>query len=307
MSKNKLLIVIVGPTAVGKTSLCVQVAKAFDCEVVSADSRQFYREMAVGTAKPTLEEMEGVPHHFVDFLPVENEMSAGSFETLALKKIDELFQEYDIAILTGGSGLYINAVCDGMSEMPTPPPEIRNELMKELETNGLEKLLEELEEKDPEYFNQVDQNNHQRVVRALEMIRFSGKPFSSFRVGQKKERDFSILKIGLTMDRKELYHRIDARVDIMLQNGLEDEMRELYPKKNLNSLQTVGYKEFFGSLDGEYDWEEAIRLVKRNTRRYAKRQLTWFNKDEDIRWFHPKDLNKVIAYIKQSIILAKNL
>ena len=297
MLKNNLLIVVVGPTAVGKTTFSIQLAKTYQCDVLSADSRQFYKEMTIGTAKPTPGEMSGVKHHFIDFLPVEGEMSAGNFEIVALRKLEELFSQSPKAILTGGSGLYVQAVCHGMSEMPSPPVEIRSLLMQELKTKGLEILLLELKEKDIEYYNKVDRSNHQRVVRALEMVRFTGKPFSALRSGPSADRNFNIVKIGLEMDRDLLYERIDRRVDEMIEGGLEEEVKKLYPKKHLNALQTVGYKEYFDFMDGKYSREEAIRLIKRNTRRYAKRQMTWFKKDDEIAWFTPDEVENAIDYI----------
>jgi len=297
LENNNFLIVIVGPTAVGKTALSVELARQLDCEILSADSRQFYMEMNIGTAKPTEAEMAGVCHHFVDFLPVEQTMSAGQFEEMAIEKLDEIFQNQHISILTGGSGLYINAVLNGMSEMPSPPNEIRDALMKELETIGLDELLKELKDCDHDYYEKVDKKNHQRVVRALEMIRYTGKPFSSFRMGKKAERNFQTIKIGLEIPRDELHERINKRVDRMIEVGLLSEVKRLFAKRELNALQTVGYKEIFDFLDDKYDWEEAIRLLKRNTRRFAKRQMTWFKKDEETKWFHPTQLNEMHEYI----------
>jgi tRNA dimethylallyltransferase len=256
--------------------------------------------MRIGTARPTLDEMKNVPHHFIDFLSVREEMSAGSYESAANNKLNEIFLKNDKTVLVGGSGLYVQAVCEGMNEMPEPPTEFRNQLIKEWKENGLEVLQKELKDSDREYYHQIDQDNHQRVIRALEMIRFTGMPFSNFRTGQKKKRNFHILKIGLEMERDQLYDRINRRVDIMLENGLEEEARDLYHLKNLNALQTVGYKEFFDCWDGKYDREEAIRLIKRNSRRYAKRQMTWFKKDEEIDWFNPNELEKIVELIDQS-------
>lgn len=301
LSAANFLIIIVGPTAVGKTAFGVRVAQRLNGEVLSADSRQFFREMTVGTAKPTPEEMQGVPHHFIDFLPLEAEMSAGDFEMMALEKLRDLFGKSPVAVMVGGSGLYIKALCEGMSDMPRAPKEIRDQLMTELEQEGLEKLLSELERKDPEYFAQVDPHNHQRVVRALEMIRHTEEPFSRFRTGEKSRRNFEIIKIGLEMDREALYERINQRVDAMLKNGLKEEATRLYPKRHLNALQTVGYQEIFDFLDGQHRWEEAVRLIKRNTRRYAKRQMTWFKRDPDVKWFHPEDFEAVMTYLKSQI------
>jgi len=294
--------VIVGPTAVGKTAVCIELAKKYDCSIISADSRQFFRQMNIGTAKPTPKEMHGVKHHFIDFLNVDEEMSAGRYEEMVLKTLTNLFQTRKMAILTGGSGLYVQAVCKGMSSMPVVPKEIREKLMLELETNGLQHLLEELRIKDPDYYEYVDKNNFQRIVRALEMIRYTKKPFSSFRDRQSSARDFQIIKIGLELEREKLYKRIDERVDQMLEKGLLKEIEGLYPLRHLNSLQTVGYKEFFAYFDGEHDLKEATRLVKRNTRRYAKRQLTWFRKDEEIIWFRPGQVQDIMKHIDQSVV-----
>jgi len=294
--------VIVGPTAVGKTAVCIELAKKYDCSIISADSRQFFRQMNIGTAKPTPKEMHGVKHHFIDFLNVDEEMSAGRYEEMVLKTLTNLFQTGKMAILTGGSGLYVQAVCKGMSSMPVVPKEIREKLMLELETNGLQHLLEELRIKDPDYYEYVDKNNFQRIVRALEMIRYTKKPFSSFRDRQSSARDFQIIKIGLELEREKLYKRIDERVDQMLEKGLLKEIEGLYPLRHLNSLQTVGYKEFFAYFDGERDLKEATRLVKRNTRRYAKRQLTWFRKDEEIIWFRPGQVQDIMKHIDQSVV-----
>lgn len=301
MSDHNFLIVVAGPTAVGKTAFCVRLGQQLGCDVISADSRQFFKEMSVGTAKPTFIDLKGVPHHFLDFLSIEEEMSAGSFEMLALEKLEELFVRRNVAILTGGSGLYIKAVCEGMSDMPAPPPGIRDELMQTFEMEGLEKLLEELKEKDRDYYEKVDRSNHQRVVRALEMIRFTGEPFSSYRSGFKADRDFSMIKIGLEMDREMLYDRINRRVDQMLAAGLVEEVKSLYEKRYFNALQTVGYKEFFDFLEGKHDFEEAVRLVKRNTRRYAKRQMTWFKKDSGFHWFRPDQFEAVVEFLKERI------
>lgn len=297
MSARKFLIVVVGPTAVGKTAFCVGLAKRLNSEVISADSRQFFKEMSIGTAKPTSTEMRDVPHHFIDFIQVNEEMSAGSFETLALDKLDEIFSSRQSAILTGGSGLYIKAVCEGMNDMPAVPAGIRDQLMNELKHDGLGKLLEELKKKDPDYYGKVDKDNRQRVVRALEMIRFTGEPFSQFRTGEKAERDFEIIKIGLEVERDKLYERINLRVDQMLANGLLEEVQSLYGKRHFNALQTVGYKEFFDYMEGKHGFDEAVGLVKRNTRRYAKRQMTWFKKDKEIHWFHPGQDDEIARFL----------
>ncbi|HSI91166.1 MAG TPA: tRNA (adenosine(37)-N6)-dimethylallyltransferase MiaA, partial [Adhaeribacter sp.] len=284
-AKSKFLIVVAGPTAVGKTDLSIRLAKHFKTVILSADSRQFFRELNIGTAKPTPEEQQGVTHYFIDSHSISEEYNAGQFEADALELLDRVFKEKDVAILTGGSGLYVRALCEGMDEMPEVAPEIREELNRKLETEGLETLCQQLEKLDPEYFAQVDKANPQRVVRALEVCMASGKPYSFFRNQQRKPRPFGIIKIGLTRPREELYQRIDLRMDQMLAQGLLEEAKSLLPYRQHNALQTVGYTEIFGFLDGEYDWEEAVRLLKRNSRRYAKRQLTWFRKDPDFTWF----------------------
>ncbi|RAU82557.1 tRNA (adenosine(37)-N6)-dimethylallyltransferase MiaA [Pontibacter arcticus] len=295
---KKHLLVVVGPTAVGKTDLCVALAKQFATEIISADSRQFYKEMNIGTAKPNPEEQQGIPHHFVDSHQITEEYNAGAYEQEVLSLLDELFQKHDLVILTGGSGLYVRAVCEGMDEMPEVSPELREQLTQLYQTEGLEPLLAQLQQLDPFYFATVDKANPQRVMRALEVCLASGKPYSGFRLQEKQERPFNIIKIGLNRERTELYNRIDTRMDQMLANGLLEEAKALYPHRSHNALQTVGYKEIFDYLEGKYDWAEAVRLLKRNSRRYAKRQLTWFHKYPDYTWFHPNQLEEIRAFIK---------
>ena len=301
VSLENFLIVIVGPTAVGKTDLCVQLAKELKCDIISSDSRQFFKELSIGTAKPTTKEMNGVPHHFVDFIAIDHEFSAGKFELATLELLPKLFHENNLAIMTGGSGLYIQAVCHGMNEIPDVDLKFRAELYLELENHGIKPLLEELSIKDPEYYKIVDQSNPQRIIRALEVCRGAGQPYSAYRTDYKAIRDFNVIKIGLDRDREELFDRINLRVDQMIESGLIEEVKKFQDKRHLNALKTVGYKEIFGYLDGEYDKMEAIRLLKRNTRRYAKRQLTWFKKDEEYSWFHPDEANNILAYIKHII------
>ncbi len=294
----KTLIVIVGPTAVGKTDFCVRLAKKLNTEIVSADSRQFYRELSIGTAKPTQEEMAGVPHHLVGNLSIQQDYSVADFEKDALEAISKIFEQHDYAILTGGSGLFIKAVCEGLDKMPKLQPEIRENLMAEFAENGLENLLQELKEKDKDYFEKVDKQNHARVIRALEVIRSSGKPFSSFRKGNPTRRPFKIIKIGLERERQELYGRINLRMDLMLAEGLFEEAESVYQFREKNALQTVGYKEVFAFMAGEYDKERMIELLKQNSRRYAKRQLTWFRKDAEINWLHPTEFNKALEIVQ---------
>lgn len=301
MDKSKHLIVVAGPTASGKTTLAVQLAKWLGCEVISADSRQFFKELSIGTAKPSPFEMDNVTHHFVDCISIEQEFSAGRFELAILDLLPQLFHTSDFAIMVGGSGLYIQAVCQGMNDTPMVDPRFRRELYEELEAHGLSVLLEELRTKDPVYYESVDRNNPQRIIRALEICRGSGMPYSSFRTDQRAERDFNIIKIGLTLPREELFCRIDDRMDKMLENGLFEEAKSLYPFRHLNALKTVGYTEIFDFLDGQYDQTEMIRLLKRNSRKYAKRQLTWFTKDQEYSWFLPQDFNGIIDHIQQKI------
>ena len=281
-----VLLTIAGPTAVGKTALCVQLAQQFHTEIVSADSRQFFRELSIGTAKPTPEEMQGVPHHFIDSHGIQEDYSAGRFATDCLAVLEELFQHHPLVILTGGSGLYVQAVTDGLDELPTVPPEIRTQLHAELAAHGLPHLAAELAETDPVAHARIDRQNPQRVVRALEITRATGQPFSSFHTQSPPDENplFRNVKVALTREREELYQRINLRVEHMLTAGLLDEVRALLPYRHHHALQTVGYQEIFGYLDGEFDWQEAVRLLQRNTRRYAKRQLTWLRRDSAYQW-----------------------
>lgn len=297
MKDNKYLIVIAGPTAVGKTDLCINLAKKFNTEIISSDSRQFFKETILGTAKPSDLQLSEVPHHFINSLSIHDNYDVKSFEEDALNLMQEIFQKHDIIIMTGGSGLYIDAICNGFDDMPQVGSEIRQKIIKEYELKGLVFLQEEVKLLDPEYFALVDQNNPQRLMRALEVCRGTGKPFSSFRNKKKVDRPFKIIKIGLEREREELYRRIDLRMDLMIQEGLFEEAVSLFPHKHLNALQTVGYSEIFGFLEGNYDKEEAIRLLKRNSRRYAKRQLTWFKRDSEMTWFHPDQLEDVLEFI----------
>ncbi len=301
MSTGKHLIVITGPTAVGKTALSIHIARHFSTEILSADSRQFYKEMSIGTAKPSEAERAQVKHHFIDTLSIQETYTAGTFETEALALLETLFQCHDTVVLTGGSGLFINALCEGLDDIPKVAPEIREQLTAQFEEEGLAPLLEELKVKDPDYYTAVDQKNPVRILRALEICRGTGKPFSSFRTSEKKTRPFSLIKIGLNRGREELYERINTRMEQMLKEGLVEEARSLYTYRNSNPLQTVGYSEVFGYIEGEYNYEEMVRLLKRNSRRYAKRQLTWFTKDQDYRWFHPDQEKEILAFIEASI------
>jgi len=296
---KKYLIVVVGPTAVGKTALSIKLAQAFNTSILSADSRQFYRQMKIGTAKPDAQELSQATHYFVDSLDIDNDYNVGRYEKEALELLDKLYQTKDVAILVGGSGLYVKALCDGIDEMPKIDPAIRERLNKEKEESGLDYLVNKLVELDPEYASIVDRNNPQRVIRALEVIESSGNTYSFYRKsGKVAVRPFEIVKIGLELPRELLYDRINTRMDQMIAAGLFDEAESLYDKRALNALQTVGYSEVFSFLAGEYDREEAVRLLKRNSRRYAKRQLTWFKKDNAINWFQPDRIDNILLYLK---------
>jgi tRNA dimethylallyltransferase len=285
----KKLIAIVGPTASGKTALAIELAKKFKTEIISADSRQFYREMAIGTAKPTVEELSQAKHHFVDSHSVTDYFSVGDFEREGLELLDSLFKIHDTVIMVGGSGLYIKAICEGFDELPSSSPEIRHEINRAFEEKGITYLQEQLKLKDPGYYEQVDLNNPRRLIRALEVIESTGIPFSSFRKSQLTPRHFNCVKIGIDLPRQVLYERINQRVDIMVSQGLEEEVCSLLHYRDLNALNTVGYSEFFDYFDGKTDLNTAITLIKQNTRRFAKRQLTWFRKDKDIKWIDPSD------------------
>jgi tRNA dimethylallyltransferase len=279
------LIVIAGPTAVGKTDLAIKLALELGCEIISADSRQLYREMDIGTAKPGPEQLKQVTHHFISCKSIHDYYSAGRFEVDVINMLDRYNGE--TIIMVGGSGLYIKAVCDGIDEMPDPDLALRQIIQKRIEEEDLAKLTDELKKLDIDSWRSIDLRNPSRVVRALEVIHQTGRKYSEFKNSKKKERNFDILKIGLDIPREELFNKINARVDAMIDQGLLNEVKSLKAWKNETALQTVGYSEFFDYLDGNYDFEEAVRLCKRNTRRYAKRQLTWFRKDKQMHWFLP--------------------
>jgi len=281
---TKTLIVIVGPTASGKTAAAIELAKHFKTVIVSADSRQFYREMSIGTAKPTDKELAAARHYFVGSHSITEQFSAGDYEKQSLALLTNFFKKHNIVILVGGSGLFIKAVCEGFDEFPDTKAGIRDKLNKELDEKGIGYLQEKLKSADPDYYNQADINNPQRVIRALEVFESTSRPFSSFRKSAVNERPFNIIKIGLNMERKDLYQRINTRVDDMVRYGLIEEVRSLLPFRLLNALNTVGYNELFDYFDEKTDLETAIELIKQNTRRFAKRQITWFGKDKDITW-----------------------
>ena len=282
--QDKTLIVICGPTAVGKTDYALKLAEKLGTEIISADSRQLYREIPIGTAKPTEDELNRGKHHFIACRSVEEDYNAGMFERDALKLLDELFQKHDTVICCGGTGLYIKALCEGLDDLPEADEAVRLELTERLESEGLESLQNQLKELDPLHFERMDTQNPQRVIRALEVCLSTGKPFSSFHEKQKNQRPFKIQKIGLEMPREELYNRINQRVDLMLEKGWLEEAKAVFDKRHLNALNTVGYKELFQHLAGEMTLEEATEKIKTNTRRFVKRQLTWFKRDEEVEW-----------------------
>ena len=297
--RGKKLIVLTGPTAVGKTAVSLDIAKHFGIPVINADSRQIFKELKIGTARPTEEEMQEVKHYFVGTLGIEDYYSASLYEQQVLELLEKEFQSHEYALLSGGSMMYIDAVCDGIDDIPTIDDNTRALMKQRLKDEGLEALVEELKRLDPEYYEIVDRQNPRRVVHALEICVMTGQTYTSFRKRSKKERPFRIIKIGLDRPREELYNRINARVDQMMNDGLLDEVKALYPKKDLNALNTVGYKELFDYLDGRWPLEEAVERIKGNTRRYARKQLTWYKKDEQIRWFHPDDKQAIINYISK--------
>jgi len=298
---KKYLIIIAGPTAIGKTSLSIDIAKHFHTEILSCDSRQFFKEMSIGTAVPNKEELAQVPHHFIHNLSIQNEYSVGMFERDVLLKIEELHQKFDVLVMVGGSGLYVDAVCRGLDDFPRATEGLRDELNKRFSEEGLEPLEQQLKELDPEYHKTVDKANPHRIIRALEVCLTSGHSFSSFRKKQIANRPFETLKIILNRDRELLYERINLRVDLMFEEGLLEEAKKLYPQRELNALQTVGYKELFNYFDGGIDLETAISEIKKNTRRYAKRQLTWFRRDPETVFFNPEEPNEIWNYLKERI------
>ncbi len=280
------LISIVGPTAIGKTSTGIALAQHYQTEIISADSRQFFKEMEIGTAVPSSEELAEAKHHFIQHISVEEEYSVGDFETEAIEKLNELFQQHNQVLMVGGSGLYVKAILEGLDYFPKVEASVREQLNLQLEKEGIEKLQQQLKELDPVYAEKVDLENPHRVIRALEICIGSGQPYSSFLNNSSAERNFYTIKIGLTAPRELIYERIEKRVDLMIEQGLLDEVKRIYEKRDLNALNTVGYKEIFQFFDGNWTLDFAIAEIKKNTRRFAKRQLTWFRKDEEIKWFN---------------------
>lgn len=295
------LIVLIGPTGVGKTELSLNIAENYHTEIISADSRQLYADLKIGTAAPTREQLERVRHHFVGTLQLTDYYSAAQYEADVLNTLNQLFQIHPVVLLTGGSMMYVDAVCKGIDDIPTVDKETRELMIHRYETEGLERLCAELKLLDPEYYNIVDLKNPKRVVHALEICYMTGKTYTSFRTRSNKKRPFHILKIGLKRDREELYERINRRVDQMIDEGLVEEARSVYPYRHLNSLNTVGYKEIFNYLDGTWTLPFAIEKIKQNSRIYSRKQMTWFKRDADIAWFHPDETDKIEAYIQENI------
>ncbi len=299
--KNKTLLVLLGPTGVGKTDISLEIARHYGCPIVSSDSRQFYRELKIGTAAPTEVQLSAVRHYFIGTHSIHDEYSCGQYEQDVMKLLSELFVENDVLMLVGGSMMYIDAVCQGMDDIPSVDAGIREFWKNEYATKGLGFIQEELKRLDPTHYNEVDLKNYKRLLHALEICSITGKPFSDIRTGKKKVRPFNIVKVGLNREREELYERINKRVDQMMQEGLLAEAEQFYSFRHLNTLNTVGYKELYEYMDGKWDLDFAVNMIRQDSRRYAKRQLTWFNRDKEIVWFHPDDKEAVFRYLKNVI------
>jgi len=300
--KRPTLLVILGPTGVGKTNISLSLAEHFGCPIVSSDSRQFYKELQIGTAAPTADQLKRVKHYFIGTHSIHDEYNAGQYESDVITLLDELFKQHNVVMLVGGSMMYIDAVCNGMDDIPNVDAETRAFWMKQLDELGLEFIQNELKRLDPIHYEQVDLQNSKRILHALEICSMTGEPYSSFRTGQRKERNFNILKIGLNRPRPELYDRINLRVDEMLEEGLLKEAEEFYPFRHMNTLNTVGYKEIYEYMNGNWTLDFAINMIKQDSRRYAKRQLTWFNRDKEILWFHPDELESKIELVTQNLL-----
>lgn len=294
---KKTLVILLGPTGVGKTELSLRIAEYFNSPIISADSRQLYKDLPIGTAAPTHEQLKRVQHYLVGTLELTDYYSASSFETDVVSLLQKLHVTTPVVIMTGGSMMYIDAVSHGIDDIPTVTPDIRNAIYRQFEEEGLDNILEELKVLDPVHYEEVDRMNHKRVIHAVEICRMTGKPYSSYRTKTRKERPFEIIKIGLTRDREELCTRINGRVDQMMDDGLLEEVRRVYPLKHLNSLNTVGYKELFRYLDGDWSLDFAVEKIKRNSRVYARKQMTWFKRDPEITWFHPDQHEEIISYL----------
>jgi tRNA dimethylallyltransferase len=295
-AKNKTVIIITGPTAVGKTTVAIQLAKHFQTEIISADSRQCFKELNIGVARPSAEELKDIPHHFIASHSIHDEVNAATFEDYALEKVNELFSKHHVVIMVGGTGLYIKAFCDGLDSIPAIDPIIRENIINSYEEKGLFWLQQQVEQKDPFFYKIGEIQNPQRMMRALEVIESTGQSILSFRKNENVERPFNIIKTGLELPKEDLHRNINARVDAMIAAGLLEEVKQLASYKNLNALQTVGYKELFDYFDGQLSSKEAIERIKINTRQYAKRQITWFKKDKTIEWFSPAQLKAIISF-----------
>lgn len=295
------MLVIVGPTAIGKSAVARNIALHFNTEIISADSRQFYKEMNAGTAKPSVAELKEVKHHFIDSLSIHEPYNVGQFEIESLNCLDKLYAKHDVAVAVGGSGLFIDALCYGLDQLPECDPDLRNELKKLFAEQGIDALQNKLSQLDFEYYQTVDRSNPHRLIRAIEVCLLTGMNYSDLRKKKKKERDFAIIKIGLDEERSEVYRKINERVDAMIDGGLQEESKTLYPHRQLNALQTVGYQEMFDYLQNKISFQETIELIKRNTRRYAKRQLTWFRKDKETSWFRPDQVTEIIKDINDKM------
>ena len=298
---TKTLIVVVGATGSGKTDLSLRLATHFAAPILSTDSRQVYRGIPIGTAQPTAEQLAAVEHHFIASHELDENFNCGEYEVQALARLEELFFKHDTVIAVGGSGLYIQALCEGMDDLPQADEELRKRLTERLQNEGIESLAADLQRLDPVYYEQVDRCNPSRVLRAVEVCLQTGKPYSSLRTGERRKRNFNIVKVGIDWEREALYDRINRRVDMMIADGLEAEARAVYPLRHLNSLQTVGYREMFDYFDGKISREEAIELIKRNSRRYAKRQMTWFRRDSEISWFSPAEIDEMVVFLENKI------
>jgi len=302
ISMSKKLIIILGPTASGKSETGIQLAKILNTDIISSDSRQFYKEMSIGTARPSKAEMKGIPHHFSGHRSIHDYYNASMFEAEVIALLENLFRLHSSVLMVGGTGLYIDAVCKGMDDLPRVDQEVRNSLRMQYEKEGLKSLRMKLKVLDPVYYHTVDLKNPNRILKALEISIMTGRPYSSLLTTPNRKRSFHSLKIGLNPNREILYRNINTRVDEMVQKGLVKEAQRLFPYKNLNALKTVGYKELFDAFEGKTDVEEAIDLIKRHTRKYARKQLTWFRKDKDIHWFDPSEKLKITRFIKQGVL-----
>ena len=297
-SNQKIVVVVCGPTATGKTSVAITLAKHFHTEIISADSRQCFKELKIGVARPTEEELKEVPHHFIASHSISENINAAYFEQYALEKVNELFQKINTAVMVGGTGLYIKAFCEGLDEIPAIDESVRKNITKEYEEKGIGWLQEEVEKKDPKFFAVGEIKNPQRMMRALEVMESTGRSILDFRKRNKAQRDFKVIKIGLELPKEELHHNINSRTDKMIEQGLVEEVKKLMHYRHLNALQTVGYSEIFECLDNKISLNDAIEEIKKNTRQYAKRQMTWFKKDKEIKWFPPSHVNEMIDHIQ---------